>query len=212
MLQKIHNFTYGILKLVAMTKILKLHLLLGCLAIVAIFVACGNTSNTKTAKVNGVEWNVSVRKAVQFNDSLTGVNTDLNYALADTAAVNEKLVSIKPENLTLEWSIPSSDGRIWLVAYESKPILSEAATVTDAYSNRLYGGNIQVGFRFNDAEKWATITRENIGKRLAVFVNGQLMNAPQVNSEIESGNCSVSIPADMIHNYLPNLDLEKLSQ
>lgn len=209
---KISNFAYGILKLVAMTKILKLHLLLGCLAIVAIVVACGNTSNTKTAKVNGVEWNVSVRKAVQFNDSLTGVNTDLNYTLSDTAAVNEKLVSIKPENLTLEWSIPSSDGRIWLVAYESEPILSEAVTITDASSNRLYGGNIQVGFRFNDAEKWATITRENIGKRLAVFVNGQLMNAPQVNSEIESGNCSVSIPADMIHDYLPNLDLEKLKQ
>lgn len=209
---KISNFAIGILKLVAMTKILKLHLLLGCLAIVAIVVACGNTSNTKTANVNGVEWNVSVRKAVQFKDSLTGVNTDLNYTVADTAAVNEKLVSIKPENLTLEWSIPSSDGRIWLVAYESEPILSEAVTVTDAYSNRLYGGNIQVGFRFNDAEKWATITRENIGKRLAVFVNGQLMNAPQVNSEIESGNCSVSIPANMIPDYLPNLDLEKLKQ
>ena len=192
----------------------KFYLLASFVSIIMAVVAtaCVNTSNTKTAKVNGVEWNVSVRKAVQFNDTLTGVNTDLNYTVADTAAVNEKLVSIKPENLTLEWSIPSSDGRIWLVAYESELILSEVVTVADAYSNRLYGGNIQVGFRFNDAEKWATITRENIGKRLAVFVNGQLMNAPQVNSEIESGNCSVSIPADMIHNYLPNLDLEKLKQ
>lgn len=31
-----------------------------------------------------------------------------------------------------------------------------------------------------------TITQENIGKPLAVFVNGLLMNAPQVNSEITS--------------------------
>lgn len=34
----------------------------------------------------------------------------------------------------------------------------------------------------------------------------------RVNSEITSGSCSVSIPADKIHEYLPNLDLEKLKQ
>ena len=99
-----------------------------------------------------------------------------------------------------------------MVAYESIPLLSEIVKVNEANSIPAYGGDIQIGFRFNDADKWATITRENIGKRLAVFVNGQLMNAPQVNSEIESGNCSVSIPADMIHDYLPSLDLEKLKQ
>lgn len=63
-----------------------------------------------------------------------------------------------------------------------------------------------------DAEKWATITRENIGKRLALFVNDQLMNAPKVNSEIESGRCSVSIPANMVKDFLPNIDLEKIKQ
>jgi hypothetical protein len=44
------------------------------------------------------------------------------------------------------------------------------------------------------------------------FVNGQLMNAPQVNSEIESGRCSVSIPTNMVKDFLPNLDLEKIKQ
>ena len=174
--------------------------------------ACGNTSTTKTEKVEGTEWDVTVKKAVQFNDPLTGVNTDVEYTVADTAAVNEKLLGIKPENLTLEWSIPSSDGRIWLVAYESTPILSDVVKVTEVNSIPSYGGDIQVAFKFADAEKWGTITQDNIGKRLAVFVNGQLMNAPQVNTEITSGSCSVSIPADKIHEYLPNLDLEKLKQ
>lgn len=75
-----------------------------------------------------------------------------------------------------------------------------------------YSGNIQVAFKFADADKWATITRENIGSRLAVFVNSQLMNAPQVNNEITSGNCSVTIPGDMIKQYLPDIDLEKIKQ
>lgn len=180
--------------------------------IAVVSTACGKTSTTKTEKVDGVEWNVSVCNAVQFNDPQTGVDTDNNYTVADTAAVNEKLLSIKLEKLTLDWTIPGTDGTIWLVAYESEPILSEKVIVTEANSMPSYGGDIQVGFKFTDAEKWATITRENIGKRLAVFVNGRLMNAPRVNCEIESGSCSVSIPANMVKDFLPNLDLEKIKQ
>lgn len=180
--------------------------------IAVVSTACGKTSTTKTEKVDGVEWNVSVCNAVQFNDPQTGVDTDNNYTVADTAAVNEKLLSIKLEKLTLDWTIPGTDGTIWLVAYESEPILSEKVIVTEANSMPSYGGDIQVGFKFPDVEKWATITRENIGKRLAVFVNGRLMNAPRVNSEIESGSCSVSIPANMVKDFLPNLDLEKIKQ
>ncbi len=180
--------------------------------IAVVSTACGKTSTTKTEKVDGVEWNVSVCNAVQFNDPQTGVDTDNNYTVADTAAVNEKLLSIKLEKLTLDWTIPGTDGTIWLVAYESEPILSEKVIVTEANSMPSYGGDIQVGFKFPDVEKWATITRENIGKRLAVFVNGRLMNAPRVNCEIESGSCSVSIPANMVKDFLPNLDLEKIKQ
>lgn len=180
--------------------------------IAVVSTACGKTSTTKTEKVDGVEWNVSICNAVQFNDPQTGVDTDNNYTVADTAAVNEKLLSVKPENLTVDWTIPGTDGTIWLVAYESEPILSEKVIVMEANSMPSYGGDIQVGFKFTDAEKWATITRENIGKRLAVFVNGRLMNAPRVNCEIESGSCSVSIPANRVKDFLPNLDLEKIKQ
>lgn len=182
------------------------------LLVAGVAAGCGNTSTTKTECVDGVEWDVAVRKAVQFSDSLSGVNTDAHYTVADTARVNERLLGVKPENLTLAWTIPSSDGTIWLVAYESEPVLAEKVSVTEANSIPCYGGDIQVAFRFPDAEKWATITRENIGKRLAVFVNGRLMNAPQVNAEIESGNCAVSIPANMVKDFLPDFEIEKIKQ
>jgi len=195
-----------------MPKKLTLPALLVSIALAVVATACGNTSTTKTEKVEGVEWNVTVRKAVQFYDTLTGVNTDKNYTLADTAYINQQLLGIKPENLTLEWTIPSADSSIWLVAYENGPILSEKVRVTEVNTIPSYGGNVQVAFKFADADKWATITRENIGKRLAVFVNEQLMNAPQVNNEITSGNCSVTIPGDMIKQYLPDIDLDKLKQ
>lgn len=195
-----------------MAKKLTLHALLVSIALAVGVIACGNTSTTKTEKVEGVEWNVTVRKAVQFYDTQTGVSTENKYTVADTASINQQLLGIKPENLTIEWTIPSADGSICLVAYENGPILSENVAVTEANTMPSYDGNIQVAFKFADADKWATITRENIGSRLAVFVNSQLMNAPQVNNEITSGNCSVTIPADMIKQYLPGIDLEKIKQ
>lgn len=190
-----------------MTRLLKLPALLIGIALAGTTIACGNTSTTKTEKVEGTEWNVTVKKVIQ------NIDGNGQYTVADTARVNQGLKAIPHNpNITIDWTIPSADGKIWLVAYENEPILSENVAVTEANSIPAYGGDIQIGFKFSDAEKWATITRENIGKRLAVFVNGQLMNAPQVNSEITSGSCSVSIPTDKIHEYLPNLDLEKLKQ
>lgn len=115
-------------------------------------------------------------------------------------------------NSIIDWTLPKTDGAIWLVAYDKEPLLSEKVNVTEANYIPSYCGDIQVVFKFHNIDKWKTITRENISQRLAVVVNGQLINAPQVNTEITSGNCSVSIPVKIIHNYLPNLDLEKLKQ
>ena len=186
--------------------------LLAGTTILATMTSCVNKTSVKTEILESVEWNVSVYKSVQFNDPLTNVSTEANYTVADTASVNERLQSVKPENLTRDWTIPNADGTIWLVAYEGEPLLTETVAVNEANSIPAYGDNIQVAFKFSDAPKWARITGKNIGRRLAVIVNGQLMNAPQVNSEITSGNCSVSIPAEKIHEYLPNLDLDKLRQ
>lgn len=190
-----------------MTRLLKLPALLVGIALAVTTIACGKTSSTKTEMAEETKWNVTVNKVI-YN-----IDGDDQYTVADTARVNKGLKEmLHNPNITIGWTIPGADGKIWLVTYENKPILSEKVTVTDAYSMPSNGGDIQVEFKFADTKKWETITQENIGKRLAVFVNGQLMNAPQVNSEITSGSCSVSIPADKIHEYLPNLDLEKLKQ
>lgn len=187
--------------------------LLVSISIAVAATACGNTSTTKTEKVDGVEWNVTVNKVLEFKDSISGINTENKYTVVDTAAVNSALKNIPHcGNVTIGWTIPSNDGSIWLVAYENAPILTEKVSLTEANSIPEYNGNIQVGFKFSDYKKWAEITRENIGQRLAVLVNGQLMNAPTVNTEITSGNCSVAIPEDMVQKFLPNLDLEKLKQ
>lgn len=175
--------------------------------------ACSNTVSKKTEKVDGTEWNVAINKVVEFNDTALGISTDQDYTVADTATVNALLKDFKHcGNITIAWTLPSADGSIWLTAYEDEPLLSEIVKITEVNPIPSYGDNIQVAFKFADADKWANITRESIGERLAVIVNGQLMNAPQVNTEISSGNCSVTIPKDMVKQFLPDLDLEKIRQ
>lgn len=202
----------------SMTMIFRLHLFLdrllifGAIAFAATATACGDASTAETEDVESIEWNVAVCRAVQFNDSPRGISTDRSYTVGDTASVNERLMGVKPENLTFEWTVPAADGTIWLVAFESEPILSEKVRVTENNSIFSYGGNIQVAFKFSDVDRWATITRRNIGKRLAIFVNGRLMGAPQVNTPIESGSCSVTFPAEAMDDYLPNFDLENIGE
>lgn len=186
------------------------HLIFGGIAIAAMATACGGASTAEAEDVEGIEWNVTVRRAVQFDDSPRGISTDRSYTLGDTASVNEQLMSVKAENLTLEWTVAATDGTIRLVAYESEPILSEKVKITENNSIMSYGGDIQVAFKFPDVDRWATVTRQNIGKRLAIFVNGRLMSAPQVNTSIESGSCSVTFPAEVKDDYLPNFDLENV--
>lgn len=187
--------------------------LLAGILLLAASTSCGNgnTGTVKTEKVEGTEWDVTVNKVVAFNDTVFGISTDYNYTVADTSRINAALKNLPHcGNVTIIWTLPRADGSIWLVAYDNMPLLSEKVTVTEVNSMPNYGGDIQVVFKFPDAKKWEAITCENIGRRLAVTVNGELMNAPQVNSAITSGNCSVSIPADMVHDYLPDLDMAKL--
>lgn len=167
--------------------------------------ACGNKSTTKTENGEYTEWNVTVNKVVEFNDSVISIDNDFNYTVSDTVRVNALLKDIPhSENVTISWTTPSADGTIWLVAYENEPILYDKISITKTNSMPSYDENIQVCFKFTEADKWASITKDNIGKRLAILVNGKLINAPQVNAEIKSGNCSVSIPVEMIHDYLQN--------
>lgn len=195
-----------------MAKSLNRLALLAAIATAAASSACGNASAGKTEKADGTEWNVSVCRVVELNDSMAGIS-GYQFTVADTAAVDQALGGIVLDRgYSIGWTVPSSDGAIWLVAYEQEPILSETVRVDAVNSIQSYGGDLQVAFKFPDAAKWEEITKSNIGKRLAVMVNGRLTNAPQVNCEITSGNCSVTIPAEMIAGFLPNLDVEKLKR
>lgn len=65
------------------------------------------------------------------------------------------------------------------------------------FDNNSAGGGLhdpRVGITFNDEGKdlFAKITRENVGKQLAIYLDGAPISAPTIREEISSGNAEIS--------------------
>ncbi len=68
------------------------------------------------------------------------------------------------------------------------------AQVTFNGSTNLSAGSPEIALQFNSegAQKFADITRRNIGKPLAIFLDNQLVSAPTVSQEIDGGNAVIN--------------------
>lgn len=60
-------------------------------------------------------------------------------------------------------------------------------------------GRPKISLRFNSAgaEKFAEITRANVGRQLAIVLDGELQSAPRINEPILGGNCEISGDFDL---------------
>jgi hypothetical protein len=52
--------------------------------------------------------------------------------------------------------------------------------------------SLYISFNGSGAEKWAAMTRVNIGKDIAILYNGKVIASPRVREEIKNGNCMIS--------------------
>lgn len=67
-----------------------------------------------------------------------------------------------------------------------------AITTASVSTNALGGRTIDFTLTETGKEKFASLTRENIGRRLAIIVNGQVVSAPVIRSEIFGGRGEIS--------------------
>lgn len=118
-------------------------------------------------------------------------------ATKDTAIVKDYIAKLNFDNPTalafLPLNTPDGEELVSVIVYEQTPLISE--TVTLAIGPNEYNG-YEALFKFADAEKWEQVTKENVGRQLALAVNGVIKSAPTVNTPIEGGRCSV-VGADL---------------
>ena len=69
---------------------------------------------------------------------------------------------------------------------------------------------ITVPFQFKDSVGYAKITEANIGKRIVITVDGEVVATPMVQMRIGNGACSVLLSKEQAQNLFPKEKIEKL--
>ncbi len=145
-----------------------------------------------------------------FQPSGNGALSLVGYASArDTAEVNKIIYSalakqILPADCRLLWSAKPADGIQAKNIYELHAIKVtttngrapiEGDVVTDAkdqFNNLTGSPEVSMTMNSDGARRWAALTKANVGKAIAIVLDGTVYSAPRVNGEISGGQSSIS--------------------
>ena len=145
-----------------------------------------------------------------FQPTGNGALSLVGYASArDTAEVNKIIYSalakqILPSDCRLLWSAKPADGIQAKNIYELHAIKVtttngrapiEGDVVTDAkdqFNNLTGTPEVSMTMNSDGARRWAALTKANVGKAIAIVLDGTVYSAPRVNGEISGGQSSIS--------------------
>lgn len=128
----------------------------------------------------------------------------------DTAAINALIYSdvakqVLPSDLKLVWSAKPTDmikGTKNIFELHALKVTTsngraplEGDVVTDAKDefNSVTGApEVSMSMNSEGARRWAALTKANVGKAIAIVLDGVVYSAPRVNGEIDGGNSAIS--------------------
>lgn len=128
----------------------------------------------------------------------------VGYAkIQDTARVNamiDRVRNIFPRNLRFAWMVKPREENsnvLELLALKVSTRDGEAPlsgeVITDASQDYDPNGNVQISMNMNSegARVWKRLTGDNVGRQVAIVLDGYVYSAPNVNDEIPSGRSSI---------------------
>ncbi len=139
-----------------------------------------------------------------------GALSIVGYAhVRDTAAINKVIYSeeakrILPSDVKLMWSAKPTDGLSAKNIYELHALKVtqsngraplEGDVITDARDefNSVTGRpTVNMEMNSDGARRWAALTKANVGRAIAIVLDGVVYSAPRVNSEITGGSSEIS--------------------
>ena len=136
-------------------------------------------------------------------------NACIGYAhYADTAKINKylsmpQIKGIFPPEFKPMWTVKGSafagENIFELVAIKATSRDGKApldgGVVTDArmeYGNTNGNPHVSMSMNAEGANTWARMTKDNIGKQIAIVLDGMVYSYPVVNGKIEGGNSSIT--------------------
>lgn len=134
----------------------------------------------------------------------------VGYANArDTAAVNVAIYSdvakrILPSDVKLMWSAKPADGIASKNVYELHALKVtqsngraplEGDVITDArdeFDQMTGRPSVSMSMNSDGARRWASLTKANVGRAIAIVLDGVVYSAPRVNGEITGGDSKIT--------------------
>ena len=125
---------------------------------------------------------------------------------SDTAAVNQMLASpeakaILPRDLKFMWGVKPAEGmdqvfELYCIKSDNKngqADLSGDVVIDSKADFDQHGGPcVSMAMNTEGARKWATLTKQNIGRGIAIVLDGYVYSAPRVNGEIPGGRSEIT--------------------
>ena len=130
-------------------------------------------------------------------------------SVRDTAAINRIIYSqlakqVLPTDLKLLWSAKPADGIQAKNIFELHALKVtttngraplEGDVITDAkdqFNNDTGQPEVSMSMNSDGARRWAEMTKANVGKAIAIVLDGVVYSAPRVNGEIDGGQSSIT--------------------
>ena len=130
-------------------------------------------------------------------------------SVRDTAAINHIIYSqlakqILPSDMKLLWSAKPADGIQAKNIFElhalkvtttngRAPLEGNVVTnAKDEFNNITGQPEVSMTMNSEGARRWAELTKANVGKAIAIVLDGVVYSAPRVNGEISGGQSSIS--------------------
>ncbi|MCX6272110.1 MAG: protein translocase subunit SecDF, partial [Bacteroidetes bacterium] len=124
--------------------------------------------------------------------------------IKDTSRVDKMLkacANIFPRNLKLAWTVKPTKEQPEILQLVGLKVTSRDGTapltgdvVVDARQDYSQTGQVEItmGMNTDGARTWARLTSENVGKCVAIVLDGYVYSFPRVNEEIPNGRSSIS--------------------
>ena len=144
---------------------------------------------------------LSVLQVMQNPGCVVGYAHSRDMKQIDEYLAREEVKAMLPRDLKLMWGVKAidEDGKIFeLYAIKSTqrngraPLEGDViVSATDDYDNN---GRPSVSMTMNSdgARRWAQLTKQNIGKPIAIALDGYIYSAPNVQNEITGGQSQIT--------------------
>lgn len=168
--------------------------------------AAADSTKAKAAKAKSAAEQHPLFSKLIMMQGMQPTNCVVGYAIAkDTAAINamvnsEAAKSILPADLKLAWGVKNASGMkanvfelYALRANNGQPSM-QGDVIADA--NDEFDQNhrpiVSMTMTTSGARDWATLTKKNLKKCVAIVLDGYVYSAPVVQNEITGGNSQIS--------------------